>query len=54
MKEYISNVITKRGTPNVIFKSPFHSTNIFWLPALLAQLVNKWCHLLSNAFHLIL
>ena len=27
MKDYISNVITKRGTPNISFKSSFHSTN---------------------------
>ena len=27
MKEYISNIITKRGTPNISFKSSFHSTN---------------------------
>lgn len=58
MKEHIGNVIIKIGTYNIIiiltlqkiFKSPFRSTRMFWLPAMCQAAAVSF----TDAFNLIL
>lgn len=57
MKEHIGNVIIKTGTYNIIiiltlqkiFKSPFRSTRMFWLPAMCQAAAVSFTNAFNNS-----